>query len=593
MSINKIQDPLDLRPAGGFGYIPTPTKHPVRIIARASNVPGGSGRAWLEIRMPPASNVMAPVNLTINGNTYEFRLNPVPGQLPWRTSAIDPQPSTPVVNGVLQALYALYYALSGTASITSDYELFMDASAWPLIRMTAKEAGPKYTTTQAAPPLSFTFVSNPGTSDQLTQVIDRMRCRLRVFVDRNYITRSTLFFAGALFTPNLQDWVEVATLERPFIPNQDVEFDVQDVLRPYVRPTSPVFTLFVSQYEKYKLDIEAARLWRYEADFSFVDTTGISQARRGFNAGSTSNQGPLPGLMWATWLQLNPYLTDQEVAEAYRAYWGMLLESPGVPGTYQVRFLTSQPVSKRIDQRSIEYLTFYKNLQAGYLHMQIVKTYTDGQTETEFVPEFSKQTNYGGILRTEVSPRAIPGLIDAVAPLTFQPLDRYSVQFFWSAGSSSAGAVAVTEVQTYEVSRDDGCDDTFYQVLFLNRLGGFDTLWLGSRVQELIDRKEITYQTYRRQQPDKLNSDYEVLVERATVSGNASAGYVDKLTGEWLQTHLTACDEAYMLAYESRLGGFNYRRIGVDKLAIQVNQYREKGLEATADFEFTYLIDLK
>ena len=592
MSLTRIQQPTDLLPPGAFRYIPTATKHPINIVAQANNTALGSIKASLLIRLGPNPLPASPVNLTINGNTYVFSDTPTPGQLPWTAAAVDSQP-TPVVSSIVQAMYALYYALSGTAAISADYEvridLFTNPSS-PRITLEAKEFGPQYTTTQLSTAGAFLFTPTPGSSSQLADNLDRMRARLRVYVDQNFISRANQFYAGGNATiTNLQDWALVATLERPFIPNEDVMFDVQDVLRPYCRPTSPVFTVFISQYEKYKLDANAARRWYYELDFNFFDSAGTPQARRGFEGGVAARGGDT----WATWAQLNPYLNDQEVATAYEAYWGMLLQNPGTPGDWQVKFLSGQPTTKRVDLRSIEYLTFFKGIGGGFMHMEVTRVYTDGEIEVDFVPEFSRQVIGGGIVRTEVSPRAIPGLADSVSPVTSQPLESYSVQFYWTAGSSTAGAVPVTEVQTYEVNYDDQCDDVFYQVMFLNRLGGFDSLWIGSRVQETIDRKAITYQTYRRPELDKTNADYEVLVETATVGGQVSAGYVDSEAGEWLQTHLTASDEVYMLAYDSRLGGFNYRRISVDKLAIQVNMYRQKGLESTADFDFTYLIDLK
>jgi hypothetical protein len=583
MSISRITDPRDYVPIGARPFIPTPVRHPIEVSVQATDSNATlSAFAYLSVSL---SSVLDPLSfIAFNDVRFDFVQSPTAGQLPWLnspvSSAIPPAP-TPVLN----VLYALYFAMQASAAITADYEVSFDEIN-SRIDLRAKKAGPRYSFTNLIAGPGFAFGSGAGSSPEAQDNVSRLRCRLRLFIDAEPQPRLDQF--GPYGNQTVPRWQEVGSgIERPFVSNQ-ITFRIDDMLRPYVRPTAPRFSLFVSEWERFDYVPNSAIRWHYEASFNYVDENGFTISRPGFVGGrddATTN-------FWAANWGLNPWLTEAEAQEASLTVWGMVQEQPPNPGAHLVRFMTNQPAVKRMDWRSLEWLQLHKGLPDGWLFLRAVWMYEDGQTETEFIPSFSRQSDGAGIVRLEVSPRCLPSPETKAAPVTGQPVETYSLQVYWGATSDPNAAVPVTDAQTYSPQREDQCDDTFYQIMFMNRLGGFDTLWLGSRVELEADVQRQTYPNYRRFTSDRENVDYQTRIERSRIKGKASAGYITQDEAIWL-TDLQGSDEVYLMSYDTALGGFAFRLIEVSDIALSVDEFRATGPQSTAVISFTYLIDLQ
>lgn len=577
MSLIRIQDPASFIPTGGEPFIPCSVRHPIGLIGRMQPLPNLAARAELILTLLQQASTSSFVE--INGLRFTFANGPTASQLPWL--------GTPVSAVVLPALSASANVLSAfmnallASPLNQDYLI---ERVGPLqIKLTARRAGTQSNITCTA--ASTWLVANTsGGSPFVGDNLRRLRMRVRVFVDQSPPQQIDRFGPG--YTAQVDDWQEVADLERAFDPEFS-EFDIADVLRPYVRPQAPVFTNFKSQWLKWAYVQGAARRWAYEAYADYVDEHNVRVLRFGFGRGREADQYGLWVVRWRT----NPYFSEAEAAEAIRDYWAMWLSTPNTPGDQQARWLTQQPARKRIDRRSIEYLDLHKGLPSGYMHLRITYQFADGSSVSQFVPEFTKEVVGSGIVRIEVSPRVFEDYATTFSPYSGLPPVGYSVQAYWSAGGNPSVAVPVTTEQHYDVSEDGSCDDRFYQLMFMNALGGFDTVWLGSRVEMEAKRDAPVAVRLRQPEEQRSNADGFQVVQRGRMQGRASTGYLTARECDWLQS-LAVSDEVYLLDYDSALGGFNYRLISVDDLQLSVNEFRETGPESLCLINFTYLIDL-
>lgn len=582
MSIARLFDPRDYVPIGARPFIPTPTRHPIEIGVRVNDVNANlPAFAYLSVSLSP--DPAAESFIAFNDQRFDFVQSPTAGQLPWLTSPVS-SVIPPAPSPVLNVLYALYYAMQASPAITADYEVSFD-QVNSRVELRAKLPGPRYSFLNIQTGPGFVLGSGAGSSPAAQDNADRVRCRLRVFIDADPAPRLSQF--GPYGNQVVPEWQEIAVIERPFV-GSAITFRIDDVLRTEARPKAPAFSLFVSQWERFDYVANAAIRWYYEASFSFVDENGFTAARPGFIGGRDDNSTNF----WAAYWGLNPWLTESEAQEASLDVWGMVQEQPPMPGAHVVRFMTNQPAVKRIDWRSLEWLQLHKGLPDGYLFLRAVWRYEDGQTEAEFVSTFTRQATGQGIVRAEVSPRCLPSPETKTAPVTGQPIETYSLQVYWGATADPNAAVAVSVEQTYFPQREDQCDDRFYQIMFINRLGGFDTLWLGSRVELEADVEKQTYPNYRRFGSDRENADYQTRVNRSRVKGKASAGYITTEEAQWL-TDLQSSDEVYMVSYDAALGGYAFRLIEINDIDLTVNEFRATGPQSTAVIQFTYLIDLQ
>ena len=157
-------------------------------------------------------------------------------------------------------------------------------------------------------------------------------------------------------------------------------------------------------------------------------------------------------------------------------------------------FLTNCPNEKEVSYNSIEFLQFIRKKQQvnnGFEYGRTLKVnYVDGSTTSLDTTIGSNWINLSNNLSMDVSPSNLN--IEGLETSNGTLVDSYEVSFYYKLSNAGNTPIYRSEVKKYKMRRK--CNEQSFNLLFINRLGGWDTLELRGDYDVTNDRKSTSFQ---------------------------------------------------------------------------------------------------
>ena len=206
------------------------------------------------------------------------------------------------------------------------------------------------------------------------------------------------------------------------------------------------------------------------------------------------------------------------------------------------QFLTNCPNEKEVSYNSIEFLQFIRkkqsNLTVGYEYGRTVKVnYVDGTSTSLDSIIGTNWINLSNNLSMDVSPSNIG--VEALETSNNTLIDSYEVSFYYKLAN---GVKYRSEVKKYKMRRK--CNEQSYNFLFINRLGGWDTIEFRGDFQVESNRNVTQVQ---RNTPILTNRESTVSYDEILVTKidynkqyNVNSGYMSKTHYNWISELLSS-----------------------------------------------------
>lgn len=408
--------------------------------------------------------------VTVNGTRVDFAAVPAYGQVP-----IGP-PSTWV--------QAFYQVISQHPNFSYQYTWTYDPGTLT-VTGTAKKVGPVYdfTVTQSGVlgTLGVNYSLSDGVAQFSAQNLADWSCYLRVFVDTNP-TSKTLVSTPGPFASQLQ---AIQTMQLKFLPNNFHPFDLSALLRPYVSTPVPAFGPGVVGFRVCRSMVQ-----RYVIEYGESYTpTGETVPRQFFVGLIGQPDGTDTQQFWVCNSGVSPSLNPYQIEiDPFAPYWNRG-DDPTTPND-TILFLDNRPDVTNTYTDAINFLYFYylkQDTNSWGLRLYVTLLFEDGTVVGPVVLRTSPATQ-GAAWSVEASYRSVLQALGSNLETTVgSRIRRMTFQVREFQGATERD---VTVEKTFELVPDTQCDAyAKAQVLFLNPLGGFDTLRCEGYTERKLDSK--------------------------------------------------------------------------------------------------------
>lgn len=317
--------------------------------------------------------------------------------------------------------------------------------------------------------------------------------------------------------------VYVDTLYFPFI-GENIQFNINNLVNDYVDMQLPI-----RRNDSMQNIVELDKISDNKHLIAYFIVWGDSY--RFQQNGDRKRQ--VQGVSEVLWTQnggtnsLNPYTLSQYV-------WTNSI----VP----FQFLTNCPNEKEVSYNSIEFLQFIRkkqsNLTVGFEYGRTLKVnYVDGATTSLDTPIGNNWINLSNNLSMDVSPSNLG--IEGLEVSNNTLIDSYEVSFYYKLAN---GVKYRSEVKKYVMRRK--CNEQSYNLLFINRLGAWDTVEFRGDFQVENNRNVTQVQRNTPILTNRIStiSYDEVLVTKIDYNKqyNVNSGYMSKTHYNWISELLSS-----------------------------------------------------
>lgn len=438
--------------------------------------------------------------ITLNGIRFDFANAPAFGQIPTGPAATWAQ--------------AFYQAVSQHPNFSYQYEWTYDPGTLTVTGKATK-LGPVYDfTLDDSGVLGGGAVVSSGVAKFSAQNQADWSVYLNVYVDDNPTSRTLVGFPG----PFVAQLRRIQVLQLKFLPENLMAFDLSNLLKPYVHTPAPVFAGGLAGFR-----VARGMVKRYVLEYGESYTPVGESVPRSFVTGRLGEpDGTETAQFWAVNSAVpraaNPF--QIEVNEYFSPYWNRG-DDPNAPAN-TVRFLSNRPTVQRTFTDAVNYLYFYYLRQdtfAWNLALFVDVEFEDGTVLADQALQISAATQ-GAAWYVEASYRAVYSKLGDVETTYGSRIRRMAFRVREYLGETIRD---VTVPQTFELAEDAQCD-TYQraQLMFLNPLGGFDTLRCEAYVERQLDSKR----EYFSRTPQWLTPEAGLLVGGGTGENQHTAGNV-------------------------------------------------------------------
>jgi hypothetical protein len=424
----------------------TGRKNPVAIKLETDNyivTPGEKASDFLEFTGDPAENETITINFLTSSLIFTFKDNPDDSGLQLQTNKI----SLGLNTGQWVIEYFIKKGLLANHYINENYNLsvFTSSSTGALLYFEAKEAGEAYDYSITSACANFSvWVSHVDGVDMVAQP--------------NFTIINDLFVED---TFNSGAYKKAISQGAAPDENFQAEFRIEGVLKGFLSPEPPTFNqAAITQCSK------MCKRYKYR----FAESYGATPTIKKYS--------PAVAYIYNTYP--NPPFVDIE--ESAELHWALLAQLPFTDfpsNTFNEdyilhhttrKFLTSQPAVKKISEAQQEYLFYFNHQGSGTLTLW-AKIYFSDSTTTE--QQMLSKVDI--IQQVYIFPAGYTQVgIDDVNPAkTVTKYELYAKHL--ETGYTS-------ERRTYILDRNYYRNNNYF--LFLNRLGGFDTIWCRGEVEK-------------------------------------------------------------------------------------------------------------
>lgn len=602
MAINLIESPLLLEPQPAPNHV-NAVEAPISW-AWASDTSGyGSGaRAdlWLRLlNVTPFSNA-APdgATLTVNGKTIVFRDNPGPGEV-----IASSAPSAPTLAQIVDGVY-LQLRDDPTLNVSYSILLVPIFTGGNAIRIQARETGSEFTLSwsQSVDNNFVAFSQQAGADFCEAQELNNYAIWVDVFIDESNLNR---FFLQPFAIDFLNsEWVLLERIRKDFVRENAFRFDLREVLAPMPRSLPPEFSASGTRFEPVQRYI---RRYALSVGEEWTDENGKLRRETRLQYGFGSLQLFIPP-DWDTanlWVVNASRPRPESGNEAYVNFRDWWLREPGET----VNFLNNLPEVKRIDRRSIEYLhLLYARSGDSYDHLQVEVDFEmeDCTQENGVIPVNLTRPNpgplpLGSCYAVEVSPRLLQPYWDDIEATYGSRIKQYTVQVFEY--SPVAPRLAVSQKQTYRIHYADEFAPLVYQLLFLNPLGGYDSIFGWGKTEKRVrGRLSENERTLLHEPAPRIGGTYTNPAELSERGNYAAEGEVTYtfLSGYYPRDHVnwlrgaTVATEIYLLSEaDPDLSPTAWRRVTAENINLRYrpepDDYVQVELELRLGYDLNYV----
>lgn len=388
------------------------------------------------------------------------------------------------------------------------------------IHIEAKDFGASYNLTYVAAPTLPSPISN---FQVVLNQVGQDKYNVDAAVDYE------LFADVFIITGNYGDTLDknnskyVDTLYFPFV-SENIQFNINNLINDYVDMQLPI-----RRNDTFQNLVELDKISDNKHLIAYFIVWGDSY-RFQIN-GDRKRQ--VQGVSEVLWVQnggtnsLNPYTMNQYV------WFNQIIP---------FQFLTNCPNEKEVSYNSIEFLQFIRkkqsNLTVGYEYGRTVKVnYVDGTSTSLDSIIGTNWINLSNNLSMDVSPSNIG--VEALETSNNTLIDSYEVSFYYKLAN---GTKYRSEVKKYKMRRK--CNEQSYNFLFINRLGGWDTIEFRGDFQVENNRNVTQVQ---RNTPILTNRESTVSYDEILVTKidynkqyNVNSGYMSKTHYNWISELLSS-----------------------------------------------------
>lgn len=524
-----------------------PVENPIILEYRSNNISGTATFARFTAVIADATLLVDGYFFEVNGYRVFFRDNPQLNEVPSFTAAGGN------VNIILSALY-FFFANNPNLNFSYLFDQRPDR-----IEGVATISGTAFNFTIAQAGAAFNLSVTPAANGFFAQTVQDYAVEVEVFC--GYTFPPFLSILPINFNLGLAN--RAAYLEKRFSTDNIYRFDISQALKPFVKSTPPPFTS-VSNSPKFAGIRDYTRKFAYRVWETYIDNNGLFvrdlQEFLGFNrTGDPANSRA--NLYCVNAAEPSQY-TESEVFTNFKRRWRRK-RFGGMAAIDVVLPLTNQPFNKLIDIRQPEFLYFIyerANTITRFLFVRYDFEFENCEVNNENYLTTSFNGWGNGIAFVEVGLRMID--LDAFEAAAGSKLKRFDVTIFERiATNPNAPLIQVTTPQRYIVNNCDRCEEKYSTLIFLNSMGGYDTVMIFGEMQKKIVAKPRTHSrtavenTFQLQPNGGLTTppkDYRADTEEAVfgmeneVTYNANTGWVDRAHYIWLK-ELALSTEIYFI----------------------------------------------
>lgn len=528
MGLNRILSPEDRIQHSIDSNAVFPCGSLLRLIYESETV-GISTPARGSITMLNPNQVVEGYTITIDGIVFTFSANPNNG-LP-----IFPSPTANIISALWVAI-AYHPYLKDRIIVTPSGDA---------LYLTAKYEGTQFDFIVNQSGTAFATSYTGAQDGVFAQTKQDYGVVVDLYVD-NTPTTQRLFISPSAPPNTSANFANTKPLEKRYSGVNLFEFDLAESLFPFLKSQVPLVkdtAGFGDFGVNYALPMIAR--FAYIVSERWVED-GISyqfpREIRGFNYETDE----VKKTFWAVRSSERLEYTDDDTYRSFYFRWrGRRLDGQGL-----VYPLSHQPLRKLIRRDALEFLYFVFDRPANLnlydlLGMRVTFTLEDCTEVESFFPitAFSTFDIQNGIISIEVSPR----MFDLTSYESTSKVASYSITFYvLSSFNISAPAIDLTVEQSYVLVNEDNCADNVPTLLFLNPLGGYDSLTPRGVIVKSIDVDRDNYnRTLKHETVNKHNGlpypDYEKVTTESTyatqttVSYSINTGWLDKDHADWLR----------------------------------------------------------
>lgn len=543
-----------------------PVYNPIQFVFEAEETGVGSNKATVSISCSPFT-LLDGQYIEIAGRRFTARTLPQSGDL---QAGI-----TGYANGE-----RLYQLVSEDPFLSDLFDFDFNDIAGPtfVILLTSKFAGTAYNfpvVVNAPPPSALAAFQTGGANANIAQGYEDWGVYVKVFVSENEsLSEDITVYAS----PVQAQWKELGIYQISYQDGNRLPFDkIGELLSAYTKTYAPKILPTVGNLlSAGGLFAAPETLRRYYIEYGENYTPVGETSPRRFRVGTLGLEDtpPVLGYPQMFWVhnsalpQAHSPNLSNGAGRAFQNFWRSWFTPEIFPTV--VEFLTQSPNPKETTVDSIEllYFIFTKSLVRPNLAIRYDVTFVDGTTS---------QNNYvpltGTILQTclyvESGYRRLKTSFPAID--TTKAIETFTVQIV-EYDTTPSVSLNVTWPKTYRLRRDLVC--LAYrrpQLIFLNPLSGYDTLYCSGLQDRDVEAKRDSYMTdqrwvyidTRKQYQSALENSpsenvfaFDEISQKRQTGTNAMATYVVR-TGSypmdhvrWIQDSLFTSNKIYILDWQ-------------------------------------------
>lgn len=548
-----------------------PVGSPVPLIYE-SEVTGTASKANGTITILNHIQIVEGYQITVAGQTFTATATPKTGQLPIYPTAIS------------DILEALYVALISNPYINDRYSVVYTGL---IITITARAQGSLFNFVMNQTGTGFaTAIANGNNAYDAQGLVD-YGVVVDVFIDQRVQNRQYFLSIPAIERPSSDFELVDKPLEKRYGGINRFEFDLSEILQNYVRSRVPqvqdVLTLGVNFQPSFDMVVRFA----YIVSETWTDNGLRRRVAReivGFNETTDTVKKSFWGVRSS---ERKEYTYNDSYIAYYQRWRGKVLGG----GNRPIFPLTHQPRQKSIRRDTLEFLYFVYDrpqsdaLEYDFLRAHVVFEFEDCTTTETIIGGYYVDSALiqSAVFSCEVSPRVFD--LNDVESTEGKQIKSYTVVIrAYNYLNPIGDYVEITQPQTYILRNDVICTDQQPILLFLNPLGGFDTLCPNGNIVKDVAVDFSEYEkTLKHDIIQQFNSvaypDYYKVSEKGSfaadtvVSYEMNSGWIDKVHFDWLRD-LIQSNEVYIIDpamdRETRtLTGWQPRKVRIDSSNFQ------------------------